>query len=144
MLDMSWDDGTIGEFARLSEIAQQNRGFMQELADNSGAGLLGRVVAAGTLRLRDLTSGAAPVDTGTLRSSHRGELEPYGGDGVQGTVFIDPDARNPVSDTRPAVYGEVWASRNFDWFERVGDMHGDAVLDQMEHTILMRANQIWL
>lgn len=144
MLDMGWEDGTIGAFQRLSEIAQQNRAFMQEVADSSRVGLLGRVVAAGTLKLRDLTSGAAPVDTGTLRSSHRGELEPYGGDGVQGTVFIDPNARNPVSNTYPAVYGEVWASRYFDWFERVGDMHGDAVLDQMEHTILMRANQIWL
>ena len=144
MLDLSWEDGTIGEFARLSELAQANRAYMQELADSSGAGLLGRVVAAGTLKLRDLASGAAPVDTGTLRSAHRGELDPYGSDGIQGTVFIDPNARNPVSDTYPAVYGEVWASRNFDWFERVGDMHGDAVLDQMEHTILMRANQIWL
>ncbi len=143
MLDMSWDDGTIGEFARLSEIAQQNRGFMQELADNSGAGLLGRVVAAGTLRLRDLTSGAAPVDTGTLRSSHRGEVDAYGG-GVQGTVFIDPGARNPVSSTYPAVYGEVWASRYFNWFERVADMHGDAILDGMEQTVLERMTDLWL
>lgn len=142
MLDYGWTDGTIGEFQRLSEIAQANRAFLQEAADSSGAGLLTRVVAAGTLRLRDLTSSAAPVDTGTLRSAHRGELDPYG-DGVQGTVFIDPDARNPVSDTYPAVYGEVWADRYFNWFERVADMHGDAVLDQMELTILMRADQIW-
>lgn len=143
MLDYGWEDGTIGEFQRLSEIAQANRAFMQEAADSGGAGLLGRVVAAGTLKMRDLASGAAPVDTGTLRSAHRGELDPYGADGVQGTVFIDPDARNPVSDTYPAVYGEVWAGRFFNWFERVADMHGDAVLDQMEMTILMRADQIW-
>lgn len=144
MLDCGWVDGTIGEFQRLSELAQANRAFMQELADSSSAGLLGRVVAAGTLKLRDLTSGAAPVDTGTLRSAHRGELDPYGSDGIQGTVFIDPNARNPVSNTYPAVYGEVWAERRFNWFEQTADMHGDAVLDQMEHTILMRANQIWL
>jgi len=144
MLDLSWEDGTIGEFARLSELAQANRAYMQELADSSGAGLLGRVVAAGTLKLRDLASGAAPVDTGTLRSAHRGELDPYGSDGIQGTVFIDPNARNPVSDTYPAVYGEVWASRFVNWFEHTADMHGDSVLDDMEHTILMRANQIWL
>ena len=144
MLDMSWEDGTIGAFQRLSEIAQENRAFMQEVADSSRGGLLGRVVAAGTLKLRDLASGAAPVDTGTLRSSHRGELDPYGSDGIQGTVFIDPSARNPVSDTYPAVYGEVWASRFVNWFERTADMHGDSVLDDMEHTILMRANQIWL
>jgi|CXWK01.1.fsa_nt_gi hypothetical protein len=143
MLDYGWDDGTIGEFSRLSELAQANRAFLQNVADTASGGLLPRVVAAGTLRLRDLTSGAAPVDTGTLRSAHRGELDAYGGDGIQGTVFIDPGARNPVSDTRPAVYGEVWADRYFNWFERVADMHGDSVLDQMEMTIMMRAGDIW-
>ena len=144
MLDYGWDDGTIGQFQRLSELAQANRAFLQEVADTSRAGLLMRVVAAGTLHLRDLTSGAAPVDTGTLRSSHRGELDPYGSDGIQGTVFIDPTARNPVSDTRPAIYGEVWADRYFNWVERVADMHGDAVLNQMEMTLVMRAQSVWL
>ena len=62
MLDYGWDDGTIGEFSRLSELAQANRAFLQNVADTASGGLLPRVVAAGTLRLRDLTSGAAPVD----------------------------------------------------------------------------------
>ena len=143
MLDLSWADGTIGEFQRLSALAQANRAFMQDVADTSGAGLLTRAVAAGTLLLRDQTAAAAPVDTGTLRSSHRGELEPYGSDGVQGTVYVDPGARNPVNKARPAVYGEVWAERYFNWFERTADVYGDRVLDQMEMTILMRADQIW-
>ena len=106
MLDCSWEPGTIGEFERLSRLAQSNRGFLQEIADTSAVGLLGRVVAAGTLQLRDLAAGAAPVDTGTLRSAHRGWVEPFG-EGVQGTVFIDPDARNPVNRGQPAIYGEV-------------------------------------
>jgi hypothetical protein len=38
MLDMGWEDGTIGAFQRLSEIAQQNRAFMQEVADTSASG----------------------------------------------------------------------------------------------------------
>lgn len=143
MLDYGWDAGTIGEFDALSQLAQANRAFLQETADNSQVGLLGRVVAAGTLKLRDLTSGAAPVDTGTLRSSHRGELEPYGNDGIQGTIFIDPNARNPVSRTYPAIYGEVWADRFFNWFEQAADMHGDRILDEMEMTIMMRADAIW-
>lgn len=143
MLDCSWEDGTIGEFQRLSALAQANRAFMQDVADTSGAGLLTRVVAAGTLTLRDHASAAAPVDTGTLRSSHRGDLEPYGSDGVQGTVYIDEGVRNPVNKARPAVYGEVWAGRFFNWFERTADVYGDRVLDQMTHTILMRADQIW-
>ncbi len=143
MLDCSWEPGTIGEFERLSRLAQANRGFLQEIADTSAAGLLGRVVAAGTLQLRDLASGAAPVDTGTLRSAHRGELEPFG-EGVQGTVFIDPDARNPVNRGQPAVYGEVWAARFGNWFENVMNMHADSILDGMEQTIMNRMDDLWL
>lgn len=143
MLDCSWEPGTIGEFERLSRLAQGNRGFLQEIADTSAAGLLGRVVAAGTLQLRDLAAGAAPVDTGTLRSSHRGELEPFG-EGVQGTVFIDPNVQNPVNRGRPAVYGEVWADRFGNWFENVMNMHADSILDGMEQTIMSRVGDLWL
>jgi len=143
MLDCSWEPGTIGEFERLSRLAQANRGFLQEIADTSAAGLLGRVVAAGTLQLRDLASGAAPVDTGTLRSAHRGELEPFG-EGVQGTVFIDPDARNPLTRGQPAIYGEVWADRFGNWFENVMNMHADSILDGMEQTIMNRMDDLWL
>jgi len=143
MLDCSWEPGTIGEFERLSRLAQANRGFLRESVHTSAAGLLGRVVAAGTLQLRDLASGAAPVDTGTLRSAHRGELEPFG-EGVQGTVFIDPDARNPVNRGQPAIYGEVWADRFGNWFENVMNMHADSILDGMEQTIMNRMDDLWL
>jgi hypothetical protein len=143
MLDCGWEPGTIGEFDRLSQLAQANRSLMQDIADTSGAGLLARAVAAGTLLLHGLTSGMSPVDTGTLRSAHRGEVEPFAG-GVQGTVFIDPDVRNPVSKSRPALYGEVWADRYFNWFERVADTHGETVLDGMEQTIMSRVGELWL
>ncbi len=36
MLDCSWEPGTIGEFERLSRLAQSNRGFLQEIADTFG------------------------------------------------------------------------------------------------------------
>lgn len=143
MLDCGWEPGTIGEFERLSRLAQANRGFLQEIADTSAAGLLGRVVAAGTLQLRDLVAGAARFDTGTLRSAHRGELEPFG-EGVQGTVFIDPDARNPVNRGQPAIYGEVLAARFGNWFENVMNMHADSILDGMEQTIMNRMDDLWL
>jgi len=144
MLDCGWEPGTIGEFERLSQMAQANRGFLQEIADSSNAGLLGRAVAAGTLQLRDLVSGAAPVDTGTLRSSHRGEVEPYPGGGVQGTVFIDPSARNPVNRGQPAVYGEIYAGVFGNWFDRVADVHGEGILDNMEQRIVARIEELWL
>lgn len=143
MLDCSWEPGTIGEFDRLSQMAQANRGFLQELADTSAAGLLGRVVAAGTLQLRDMVAGASPVDTGTLRSAHRGEVDAYGGE-VVGTVFIDPNVRNPVNRGQPAVYGEVHAMTFGNWFDRVADVQGETVLNAMEQAIIERVGDLWL
>lgn len=143
MLDLSWEPGTIGEFDRLSQQAQANRGFLQELADTTGGGLLGRIVAAGTLQLRDLAAGASPIDTGTLRSAHRGEIDAYG-EGVVGTVFIDPGARNPVNRGQPAVYGEIWAIYYHNWFEDVAAAHGETVLNTMEQNLLQRIDDLWL
>ena len=142
MLDFSWDEGTISGFVELSKANQANRGGLQELADNSATGLIGRAVAAATLKLRDVVSGFSPVDTGTLASAHRGEVEPNGS-GVQGIVFIDPYAVNPVNRGKPAVYGEVWAMRYHNWFELAADLHGDAVMDQLERTILDRVDDLW-
>lgn len=142
MLKIAWADGTIGEFERLSFWAQRNRKEMQDMADDPARSVLGRALAAGTLQLRDLASAAAPVDTGTLRSAHRGELEPYAG-GQQGVVYIDPYARNPINNSKPSFYGEIWAARNFNWFERVADAHGDAILDRMEQAVLARIDALW-
>lgn len=141
-LNFGWSEGTIGEFERLSFWAQKNRQLAQEMADTSGAGLITRVVAAGTLQLRDLAAAGSPVDTGTLRSAHRAEIEPYGG-GVQGLVIIDPYARNPVSHTKPDYYGEIWAQKYYNWFEHTADWHGDSVLDRMEQTINDRVDDLW-
>jgi hypothetical protein len=142
MLSMAWEPGVIGNFERLSFWAQKNRAELQRLADESSRSPLGRALAAGTLQLRDLAAGAAPIDTGSLRSSHRGELEPYAG-GMQGVVFIDPYARNAVTNSKPSFYGEIWAARNFNWFERVADAHGDEVLDRMEQTALSLVEDLW-
>lgn len=135
-------DGTIGEFVELSRIAQENRRLAQEMADSSSGGLLGRAVAGATLQMRDLAAGAAPVDTGTLRSAHRAEFRPYG-DGMEGIVEIDPHAVNPVNNHRPAYYGEIWADKRFNWFEKVADQHAEGILDRMEQVIVTRVDAVW-
>jgi len=142
MLKVAWEPGVIGDFERLSYWAQKNRRTMQDMADDPDRSALGRALAAGTLQLRDLVAGASPVDTGTLRSAHRGELEPYAF-GMQGVVSIDPYVRNPVSNSKPEFYGEIWAARNFNWFERTAEAHGDAVLDRMEQTVWALIGDIW-
>ncbi len=95
------------------------------------------------MQLRDLASGASPVDTGTLRSTHRAEFRTEG-DTAVGIVEIDPYAVNPMSNTRPAIYGEIWADRYFNWFERIADQHGARVLDEMEQAVIDRVDKTWL
>lgn len=142
MLDLRWTDDTIGRFQQLSEWAQKNRQLAQDMADNAGGSLLGRAVAGATLQLRDLTSGAAPVDTGTARSSHRADFRPWA-EGTEGVVEIDPHAINPVNDQRPVYYGEIWADRYFNWFENIYVTHGNSVLDQMEQAVMTRIDWLW-
>jgi hypothetical protein len=143
MIHFAWDPGTIGAFAKLSELQQANRRMLQDLADDGNSAVIGRAVAAGVLRLRDLTAGAAPVDTGTLRSAHRGEVKRQGSAGAVGVVYIDPYARNPVNRAAPAYYGEIWASRNVNWFERIESAYGDSVMEQIEQTIIDRIEDLW-
>ncbi len=148
MSDGSWFqldflDTTVGDFAQLSVWAELNRRMARHVADDSGAGLLMRVVAGATIQMRDLAAGAAPVDTGTLRSSHRNEFRSEG-DTAVGIVEIDPYAVNPVNNSRPSYYGELWVNRNFNWFERIAEAHGPRVLDEMEQAVVDRIDDIWL
>lgn len=142
MIDFGSPDILLAEFERLSEWKARNRALLQELADTSSAGVLARAVAAGTLRLRDLAAGASPVDTGTLQSAHRGRVEGQGGDTV-GIVYIDPFAVNPVNGSRPEFYGEIYATRYVNWFERVAEAHGESVLDEMEWNIAALFDAAW-
>ena len=135
-------DNRIFEFTQLSLGAQDNRRLLMEIADDSQNGLLGRAIAGAIFQLRDLASGASPVDTGTLRSAHRGELHHYV-DGIEGVVLIDATAVNPVNRAMPVIYGEIWADRHFNWFESVAVQHGDSILDQMEQVIGTRVDLIW-
>lgn len=140
---MDFLDTTVGDFAQLGVWAQRNREMARDLADDGSGSLLMRVVAGATLQMRDLASGAAPVDTGTLRSAHRNEFRTEG-DTAVGVVEIDPYAVNPVNNSRPVYYGEIWADRNFNWFEAMADQHGPRILDEMEMAVLDRVDRTWL
>lgn len=142
LIDLSWEEGTIGNFAQLSEIKAANRRLIQEL---SGHGpVMQRITAAGTLRLRDAAAAQSPVDTGTLQSAHRAEVEATG-DGYLGTVFIDGTVRNPVNDALPAIYGELWVERfGANWFEYVAEVEGDAILSEMEGQVWELVDSVWL
>lgn len=141
LLFFGWDPGVIGEFGRLSELRKANQELIQELADSIETGVVGRAVAAGTLKWRDLTAADSPIDTGTLRSAHRARVEPMT-DGVVGTIYIDPFVTNPVYGGRPAVYGEIVHERD-PWFDRSEELYGDMILEEVEQTIVRQVEDLW-
>lgn len=143
MIDIDFLDSTVSDFAQLSVWAELNRQMARNLADDANAGLLMRVVAGATIQMRDLTAGAGAVDTGTLRSSHRNEFRSEG-DTAVGIVQIDPYAVNPVNNSRPVYYGEIWANKYSNWFETTAEAHGPRVLDEMEKSVVDRIDDIWL
>lgn len=103
------------------------------------------VMARLTMMTVAYASGVAPYYTGTLASSHRGDVETGPGT-ITGTIFLDPSVTNPVLGGKPAVYGpEVHVSRpwllewTMDWLIHdllpdTGDEILDAVLDYLVST----------
>lgn len=142
LLFFGWEPGVIGEFSRLSELRKANRELIQELADSTETGVIGRAVAGGILKWGELTAAESPYDTGTLRSAHRQRVDPWV-DGVTGIIFIDPFVTNPVYGGRPAVYGAIVHDNIDPWFDRSAEMYGEMILEEVEQTIVRQVEDIW-
>jgi hypothetical protein len=67
------------------------------------------------------------VKTGSWRASHRPAV-----DGLHGSVTLDPNAVNPKSGTRPAVYGAQWEDRGGEHavYARTVNEAGQRILDE--------------
>lgn len=65
-----------------------------------------------------------PVDTGSLRASHRINLQ-----GLRGKVYIDPETVNPRSGGKPSEYGLIVHARGgrSAFYERVVTEEGHAI-----------------
>ncbi len=63
-------------------------------------GKFGEVIKGATVEGHRYAVSVTHVDTGSLRASHRMQM-----DGLTGTVYIDPSARNPRSGQLTSVYG---------------------------------------
>jgi hypothetical protein len=63
-------------------------------------GAFGRAVQYATIQAQRYAVSITHVDTGSLRASHR--MQMYGN---KGEIFIDPNAVNPRSRSRPVDYG---------------------------------------
>jgi hypothetical protein len=68
--------------------------------------------------------GGNVVGGGSLRASHRMDVE-----GLEGKVYIDPGARNPLSKTKPREYGVYENARGGEhaFYDRTVDEYGPTV-----------------
>lgn len=71
--------------------------------------------------------GITPVDTGSWRAAQRPEIN-----GLHGRVSLDPNAVNPKSGSRPAVYAAVWDERGgrYAVYARTVNEAGQRIVDE--------------
>ena len=81
--------------------------------------------------------GGAYVGGGSLKASHRMKYD-AGGGRAEGTIYIDPTTRNPVTNALPSIYGvyEHGHGGTHRFYERVVEEHGKSISDGMIRTIL--------
>lgn len=115
------------------------QGLQQAQATNNRAiaalkpsGNLGKAVQYGTIAAHRYAVGLTHVDTGSLKSSHRMKIS-----GLRGEVYVDPDARNPRSGKRTAMYGQYEHDRGGEhaFYERVVNEYGRQIGAEMREIV---------
>jgi hypothetical protein len=89
-------------------------------------GASGEIVRHVTLGLQRHAIAYTHVDTGALRASHRVEVS-----GLNGLVYLDPNARNPRTQELTSEYGVYEHERGGEhaFYDRAVE-HADALIDQ--------------
>lgn len=105
---------------------------LRRVAALQPSGALGRAVLYGTTAAQRAAVANTHVDTGALRASHRMEVG-----GLRGRVFIAPDAVNPQSNARTAVYGAYEHARggNHAFYDRVIAEQGPQIEHEMRRIV---------
>lgn len=95
----------------------------------SGVGL-GRAVAYGTYAMLRYAQALTHVDTGALRGAHRVRFEQGGKIGV---IYIDPNAQNPQTGRKAAMYGPIEHQRggSHAFYSTTVETYGRQVLGEM-------------
>lgn len=91
-------------------------------------GALGMAVQAGLILTHQSAIRKTHVDTGALRASHRMRYE-FTAAGPRGVIYIDPNAENPRSGEKAAVYGPIEHARGGEhaFYARVRDEDGPRI-----------------
>jgi hypothetical protein len=102
------------------------------IAELRPSGKLGKAVQYGTIQAHRYAVGLTHVDTGSLKSSHRMEIK-----GLRGEVYIDPNASNPRSGRRTAMYGQYEHDRGGEhaFYQRVIDEYGKQIEGEMRDIV---------
>jgi hypothetical protein len=105
----------------LQEAQRANLSLIRTLQPG---GALEAAVKAGTTLAQQAAVRKTPVDTGSLRASHRINIQ-----GLRGMVYIDPSAKNPRSGGKPADYGPIVHARGGQraFYARVVAEEGNAI-----------------
>lgn len=111
----------------IQEAQRDNLKMIRALDPNSG---LGRAVQVATIDLQRYVVAITHVDTGTLRASHRIEMQ-MSGSAAQATIYVDPTAVNPRSNKRAEEYSVVEHARGegHAFYERTYMERGDRAVD---------------
>lgn len=115
---------------RLFQLRKMHNRVSTEMQPRPDTEITHAVMGA-TNELRDLATAAAPMITGTLKSSHRAIFTAAP---VEGYVILDSSYTNPVFGGRPVDYGPKvhagtgWASRAKPWMQTTVDAHGAFVI----------------
>lgn len=98
-------------------------------------GAVGEAIQHGTAALHRRAVIYTHVVTGSLRGSHRMDIEARG---MRGVISIDPRTVNPRSRQKPVEYGPIEHARggSHAFYELAIEKHGDAVLKEMDDIII--------
>ena len=109
----------------LQRAQAANLKVMQQLMPS---GFFGRMTYEVTTQVHRYAVAYTHVDIGALRASHRMIVR-----GLEGQVYIDPNATNPQTGAKTSIYGEVEHDR--------GGSHAfyQQVLDEKSQTIIATA-----
>lgn len=113
----------------IQEAQQRN---LRAIAALSPVGALGRAVKYGTIEAHRYAVAITDVDTGSLKSSHRMDVN-----GTRGVIYVDPGATNPRSLQGVADYAK-WEHRrggSHAFYARVESERGAQIARSMGHIV---------
>jgi hypothetical protein len=110
----------------INGIQQAQQGNNKVIAALKPGSAFGRAVQYATSEAHRYAVSITHVHTGALRASHRMSVQ-----GLHGSIYLDPSARNPRSNALTSVYGPVEEARggSHAFYKRTQDEAGPRIAE---------------